>query len=668
MSTNKSKEEIVNEKNPIEKVMEVVGMDQEPLAKSMGLTRQTLSNYGKNPDAIPNKIIKLLMMYSGLSYEELFADSKSDDLLPFLYEPQVQTANEQMVRTIENIVDNKEQFIRDYLDVPESFKNKALDEIEFQHSFLKKSKRKSRVVIMGMHSVGKSTLASYLLGSKASSNVSNEIYTCPIVYKRNSNNPESEEKNLDNEQKKAKPIYVDSNLLDDIELIDLPSFDGYEETSYGAFDPDIVIFVSLAYENTSKDELLALKSLIEKGVDINKIIVVKNKACMLYDDLVKEKDLTPSGEAVRILQELISDKEHYDNVPSKEELEKRICYMDCKDPDSDALRKNFNELFVRTIRQNTDERNQRFIEQERDLCEERILYYGNQVTKVGEPSEDRIRLNGGGSNKEDAVERLTRSKKDLRLLIDECKKEAIKELQNNYKRLVNEQSIEKELLQNKARTDKDYTKTVIYRIATELRGGVEKQYNEDLVNTIALFNKAVNDAVEGVPQLEKSIEYDGLGMKYAMMNGKVMGAESLYFPKTKEGLSKITEYADMVAVGSLGINPITAMTAVVALGVFTGLSLSPGRAGVWEKKTARTIAKGFEEKRYLSNIVKEVEKAYDQLGTMCDYLKDMVELIKNISSEDERNIDHTSITAKVMLCQSMVEMYYSIKAIVEAYR
>ncbi len=670
---NKFKEE--KTKNPIEMVLNKVGMQQEELAEALGVTRQTLSNYGKNPETIPNNHIKSLMLCSGYSYEELFLNSGFKNPSPFKYESRDNKVAARVAGATKQIVGNKERFIKEYLDVPEHLKNKALDEIKIQQNILKRIGKKTSVVIMGSPATGKTTLASYMMQNKNIQCFSkNCIYTCPIVYKIAEDvlgHGNGEMGNLEECENNMKyfPAYVDAEVLDDIELIDLPSNGETGAIPDDAVDyvlaSDIIIFVLLAHKEITKDELLSLRWLIEKGYDLNRILIVKNKACLLS----KKEWYTLGHWAEKIQQELKMDKDDTKRVPSKEEIAKRICYMDCLDPENEDLREKFSELFSNTVRQISGKKEQMLIQRECDLCKERINYYNSQVALLGMRGKKDDILKVDCHENEEIYKRIISVRDDIEKRIGQSKNENIAEIKRLYENVIDERKIEIELIEKDARKNKEYAQTIVYRIMTQLNEKANEQYKKDVAELWHLFDETTNEAGEQVPQLKSNMEYDALRTKYML---KIEGVESTGYmrgnanceseiQKGSKGKPNADDFFMGTLISSLAMcGPMVGLFSVAALGVISA------RKGIWEKKMAKSIVNVFEDKGYLEEVTRGVERAYDQLLPLCDYLKDAANLIKKLNTGENQKADNSPVAARVMLCQSMVEMYYSIQAIVGA--
>ncbi len=703
MNTNEKKKDSNKAKNPIEKVMDAVNLQQEELADVLGLSRQTLSSYGKNPETIPNKVVKSLMLYSGLSYDELFLNNDSTDSLAFLYEPREDKYVERAGEAIERIINNKKIFVTDYLNVPKSLKKKALDEIALQQAALDQAKEKIRVVIIGSFCVGKSTLTNYMLGQKLSpTSAQGGAETLPIVYKSKSDIAKDSEveaitsdethtsyvsgqalrkmlsESCEQGEKKNREVtvYTEADLLNDVVLIDFPAISNLDRAWYEVADyvlaSDIIVFVTTAYTGINTDELLVLKSLIERGVDINRLIIVKNKACLLSKKMKEEKKLGISNEAQRIAQTLDYSGKNAKALPTKEELEKRICYMDCLDPYSEELRKQFAELFGDTVRHLAFEREHRYFQKERDWCDDRIKYYGEQMTFASTLAEK----DAGSAlyNEGDADKTINASREKLRNIIDEKQNQAVKKLKKRYNTLFNEQNIEKELLQNGARAKKEYVKVVSYRLVEQLREELNKQYNIDYAEVWDFFEKTVEKTEEALPGLKSDMEYDALRTKYALKSTEKMYGFGLL---NSASIGSSTGELETIMVSALAAGATTGTAAglaalpllptlipVVGMAIATGAAV--GRAGTWEKRVARNIVNSFEENGFIDRIERDMTSAYEQLYALCDFLSDVTDLIQKESDTGMHDTDQSATTAKVMLCQSMVEMYYSIKAIVGA--
>ncbi|MCR5520947.1 MAG: dynamin family protein [Lachnospiraceae bacterium] len=724
MNLNEKVDNPGKETNPIERVRNIVKMSQEDFSDAMGVSRQTLINYGKNPSTIPNIIIQLLMLYSGLSYNELFRDVEMVRPVIFSYDSKLERFGEKDREAISRIIDNKELFIKTYLDVRESLKEKALDEIAMQRSIIGRAKEKVRVAVIGMAGAGKSTLINFLLEKEQS------IYSggsggvpFPVFYQSKEDGMDSildtvetvtrdgrskrytkkkdellsdtlaKDVNLKihNKDFKNTPaevrVYSDAKILNDLVLIDTPPIQDYDivgtDMTESFLNSDVIVLVSKAHKHMMMEEILILKALFESGADLNRILIVKSQDCLRSENMKYYKDSDPEKpdlkmhdddyneikEAERIMKVLISSVKDSEDLPTEENLQKRFCYMDCIAPDLDNSRLHFATIFGDTVRQCVEEKEKIFFKREWDFCEDRIRYYSElvklSVMPVGKNADDAMAV----LDIKEITEEVKKARWQLKGKIDELKDGAVKALTENYGRLFNPQSIEDLLVREDARLKSSYFKSVVCHIDSQLRRSVEEQCKKDLEAVRAMFDDAVKRLENSLPQLKADMEYDAIRTKYAGWSDvKVDMPQHFPVSAIKNGITSAVE--DLGSIGTeFAAKPLSAVSLVIspffAAGLVAGVFVQPGRAGIWEKKNAQEIADTFIKGKYYEEAKQDVIFAYDQMDMYCDYLSDVIDFILKGDFGWAAEEDRSAVTAKVMLCQSMAEMYFSITSMVE---
>lgn len=156
--------------NPITTTMDIVSgakrMTYDTMSKKLGVARQTVINYEKNPDIIPCSILKKLSILSGATIDELTADD-TNNIVP----PHIADIYDKLCSPVEDIIKSIEVIQEFIFDSDRTFEyDKEIDKtiMDIKEKLEKKleSEKKLNIAVCGMAGAGKSSLINHILGEK----------------------------------------------------------------------------------------------------------------------------------------------------------------------------------------------------------------------------------------------------------------------------------------------------------------------------------------------------------------------------------------------------------------------------------------------------------------------------------------------------------------------
>lgn len=186
--------------NPIKVAMDMAKLSVESVAKTIGVTRQTVNNYLKNKEQIPVEKIFTLSSATGISMEKLCGFEKMQK------GPDVKPVYAKKFGEFNKFIDQVEEFrkelsnikIEDDLSICNKERERAVKELDDIIRFASMEVRKPIICPFGKSDAGKSTLINYLLGGEIVPADYSPITAVPIYIMHESERPEIFENPVDN--------------------------------------------------------------------------------------------------------------------------------------------------------------------------------------------------------------------------------------------------------------------------------------------------------------------------------------------------------------------------------------------------------------------------------------------------------------------------------------
>ena len=325
-----SKEVTTMKNNPIKIAQETANLSLERVADILGVTRQTINNYSKNPGQIPAEKIFKLSSATGISIEKLcgFEDVHEG--------PKIIGQYYRKSAPIYDLIDEAKSVrkqltgirIDKELKMCRNERDKLVEQLDDLVDIASVKARKATICAFGPSDAGKSTLINYMIGEEVVPSGYSPMTTVPTYLKHVREKPLFLEENADNavvygrkKGSKKQPIkhlllshekeekyiirkgnynsilkefgtregayykdsnweideivvYVDSDFLKEVTFIDIPGFDsGDDKDNIGlAMDAgsfDIIFFLSTADAYLRGHELAAIHSVLAKREDLS---------------------------------------------------------------------------------------------------------------------------------------------------------------------------------------------------------------------------------------------------------------------------------------------------------------------------------------------------------------------------------------------------------------
>ena len=341
--------------NPIEIALKLSGFSVERIADILGVSRQTINNYMKNPGQIPGEKIFILSQETGISMEMLYGSSKR------IEGPTIVTnyaeLSEKMKKCINLAKETKKDIeglkIDDSQDNCRKQRELAIEELNNLVDIARIKGRKPTVCAFGPSDAGKSTLINFLIGKDVTPAGYTPMTTVPTYIKHISEKPSFLEEPADNAivigrkkgTKKTKLqyedllsveidnkcvirtgnygsvleefgtregeyyknsnftiealiVYIDSDILKEVTFIDIPGFGSGEEAddvglTMDASAFDMIFILSTADAYMRGPELAAICSILSKRENLDSIYILATHANAIggTKDSTKEDEL-----------------------------------------------------------------------------------------------------------------------------------------------------------------------------------------------------------------------------------------------------------------------------------------------------------------------------------------------------------------------------------------
>lgn len=190
--------------NPIEVAMELTKdsskLNVEKIADILGVSRQTVNNYMKNPGQIPGEKIFILSQETGISMDKLYGPSKRPEgpSIASSYEEKAEKLNQYIDAAQKVKKDIKGLKIDDGQEICKSERDRAVAELDDIIEGAKIKGRKPTVCAFGPSDAGKSTLINFLIGEEVTPAGYSPMTTVPTYLKHVSEKPSFLEDPADN--------------------------------------------------------------------------------------------------------------------------------------------------------------------------------------------------------------------------------------------------------------------------------------------------------------------------------------------------------------------------------------------------------------------------------------------------------------------------------------
>ena len=186
--------------NPIEVAMDLAKLSVERVAEILGVSRQTINNYMKNPGQIPGEKIFILSQETGISMDKLYGPSKRPDgpAIASSYEEKAEKLNQYIDIAQKTKKDIEGLKIDDEQEICKSERDRAVAELEDIIEGAKIKGRKPTVCAFGPSDAGKSTLINFLVGEEVTPAGYSPMTTVPTYLKHVSEKPTFLEDPADN--------------------------------------------------------------------------------------------------------------------------------------------------------------------------------------------------------------------------------------------------------------------------------------------------------------------------------------------------------------------------------------------------------------------------------------------------------------------------------------
>ena len=717
--------------NPIEKVLKQTELSQENLAKSLKLTRQTLINYNNKPDTIPFKIIKSLINLSGLSYHELFeAESYENDFSSKYKSGFFESINQHASKIKESIEDTRDNISSS--NIPNPLCEKAISEIEAQLSSVQQLQKKLNVAITGFAGVDKTSLAHKMIGQDKF--ITKETITTdfPVIFKhiddfpqndlfdnsisinsimyfsydmttsddvvygdyeyliKKYNSPENN-KNTSTNIKKME-VFIDSELLKDINLIDTPPINNHTLDEIFLPKYDAIIYVTSPFLFSIADKQDALfKLMLKSGIDFKNIIFLISNSRFIEEDNTDEFMEQYKDSLLQPFKNNVLSFEHDQFRELKDTLDSRCYLADFVESSSKNLtgskvysyQKDFVDGFSIFISDIYKTRKENYISSELVICDNQIELYQSHIDNLGDSG-----TSIDSSIIESAKEEIIEAKIDFENKIYDCQRHAEQLFNNEILKISKKDTIIEYLHNNNLGKNKihDLKLSIIY---DQILDAIKKQFIDDSATLSKLHIQFISNMINEYSFLQNdpeayaiikngTIKLSDLERRPISNNKRARKKASLPAIKTdSENLIKALGdgfflgsssfiYSDLLdtytaaGLGALGIGVLLGIgsASVIAKAVLKKNQLNSNNL---EKRVAKEILDYINKPEYTNKMLKSIDQLYHNLSKYNDYLVNLSDYCTEKITADQN--DHNTILtmSKRGLYQSLQDMYNTIK-------
>lgn len=668
-----------NKRLDVKKILDQTGMTMEEFVQEIGITVENLLSY-ENGDPIPSEVLNAIVDYTGLSIAELFRGKNPFSAKPVNPKDTFSSINNSNMGLLEYLNMGREEFESEEV-------KECIDKVEM----CAKSVRKAKISFAGRSDAGKSTLINTLLGAeempaKWTPTTSIVVHIKHIDDRpdfmggddvwifRDDNGKEWDDAKLDEEsycrnmmvargdfslldsfgthqggagkdkQAKSAVAFIDSPMLKNADILDLPGFAANEEDdalhrfNTQEKETDILIFLSpsngflqdrdIEYLNTC---IKALKPVEKKGV--NQL----SQLCNLF--IVASQAGTVEGGNVRALTEIMDIKcealckthnigTEKSLLPNRtEETGYEYVYDDFRkrffsyERESSRLCKKFNDDFSALLEEFPKAMEEEFksnIKNVRDICNKSLMEKIKEWESAQEKKEEYRDLAFEMESNEPArrAEQIEKNN-EMKQYIEELKTDSKSELLSEYSSIMSTENLvslmNEKGIKNKNQERQDFCSFLNVKMSNTIENILKKnanKYNEKLDMLLRKYSDYTNKF-----SYDKDIDVS-FNSREAFAKGLIgigaMGASAIWLSTSVTAWTAIT-------FGTLaGLGPIIAVGGVIGVAIAGGiaavLSITNWLGG-WKEKFAKKIIEEYDKKDFINIVNKDIDKYWEDTVT-----------------------------------------------------
>lgn len=595
--------------NPITMTLKIKNETYESLANYLGVTRQTVVNYEKNPDVIPMAILKKLSDHTGATIDEL---TREDDKMPSPKLDHLYEKKSSNVKSAVSALDSVLQisFFKDKdIDNKKAFDKADLrDRVVAVKEFAEKHSHKITVGAFGLPNSGKSTIFNHTIGSDVAP-TGYQPLTSALTYFHHISEKTNELSGIDNTivRLKSAPegapteikgrheallkafgtrdgayydnkeyeldridVYLDCDNLMEYTYLDVPGFGSGDEKDNVSLTMDIreldyVLFLCQANSMlTVGEELNALKQIIASRLNLEGILMVVTHSNSIGNPQIVDETIDVACQ--RLIKSMTEKEQQRLGISEEnpQKLRERFVKFDIRNR---KYIEEFNEVFSKDISNLTTIR---FEELEKNVigaCNELVQVCTKKKKELYERKiESDVCLENKMVSSKKLDDRINRVIKEMDGIIEQCCKSSKNEFINKYNSIINEQHII-DVIDDKGIKNK---KQDIELLASFLSDELSDSFNEIVSDKTEDFSNALNKILDGITNDWKreysayfKVDINGFDFQRAFVSG--LAGTSVF--------SALAGWAAIVAGGSnLGAYILSAKI----VSILSGLGLSLG--------------------------------------------------------------------------------------------
>lgn len=652
--------------NPIKKVRDITGLTQEELANHLGVSRQTIINYERDPSAIPLNILSKIKDIFGISIEELARDESrkmpSPKLTP-IYESKRQELDGYISRL--NNVLSIPYFNPKNSDYECNEVKSLIDDIKKKAEFYG---RKPIIAAFGLPNSGKSTLLNYLIGEEIAP-TDYQPFTSALTYFRHVSEKPDYLNSVDDATvtlvENGKPViryghhnevllsygtregayykqdgielkqidvYLDNDLLREFTYLDLPGF-GSERTEEDISlmqdinDIDYIFFLSSANVFlTTGAEITTLKRFISLKSDLNSISILATHSDIIGNPQ-KMADICDKAHS-RLIDSMPDNvKKIFEDKNMSDKLRSRF-----RDMDNNNLKscREFNKHFAESVEYVIKTKYFKLykimaIECKHllNFCKDRIRQYQSTQPQAALSEEEQQNFENGLRVKISQISNL------LNEVIKSCVKNSLEKWDNIYFGIINESFIVSKIDQKNIGNNKKDKELFSSYLSDELSDRLNKVMKDESER----FSDELNSQLSGMSEWSKQYSFEsnidinlnGFDFQRAFATGLtgagVFGALACWAAIVAGGsnlgayilCAKVVSALSALGISLGGTAAVNAAIAAIGGPVTVGVALAVLAAGA-----IFGIFSGTWKKRFAKELIKQYGQYYNEY---CDYIE-----------------------------------------------